>query len=204
MSELPEALVPVAPPPATALSLVGSVCGQEIWARTELVEKARALTEQLKSSREYWPADALHATILALRLGLSPQPTYREIAQMLNMSERHVLRTVKRGKGADVVTRELRRLDQEGAPMAVENVLDGLERKDKDYTLEYLKGRGMLNPKAGPATGTEGEAAGVRPPGLVVQFIHTTATPEQIKQGSITAVPNRTIKRLPDVVVEPA
>jgi hypothetical protein len=186
-SDVPAALMPPTPPPVSELVHVGDVCGYQIHARREIVEKA----EQLKANigKENWPSDALLATILALRMGLHPRPTFREIAVMLNMSERHVLRIVRRGKKETIVEREIARLDGEGLPMAVENVLDGLEARDKDYTLEFLKGRGVFKQKH--ETVTTGNDAGAFP-GLVVQFIHDGSAGE-IRAGSIVANPNRAL-----------
>lgn len=196
MGEVPAALIPTLPP-VSDLVQVGEVCGQEIWARKSVVDKA-AQIRAAAPDKVNWPCDALRATIYALRTGLSPQPTYREIAVMLNMSERHVLRVAKRGKREQVVEREIARLDREGLPMAVENVLSGLESGDKEYTLEVLKGRGVLNPK-GPQHGAEGTAAPAFS-GLVVQFIHDgNATP--LRPGAISATPNRALAPTPVIDV---
>jgi hypothetical protein len=191
ISDVPEALMPADPGPASALTKVGDVCGQEIWARTDLVEKAAQIRAAMQKDEGYWPADALHATILALRMGLKPTPSYREIAVMLNMSERHVLRTVRRGKKEARVEQEIARLDREGMPMAVENVLEGLEAKDKEYTLEYMKGRGVFQTKHAPVA-DQGSAA-TPFAGLVVQFVHDSNAPKEIRAGAITATPNRAL-----------
>lgn len=189
MGEVPAALIP-APPAVADLVKVGDVCGQEIWARKSAVEKAHQIAAAAPDKAN-WPADALSATIYALRHGMHPTPTYREIAVMLNMSERHVLRVARRGKREQVVEREIRRLDAEGLPMAVENVLEGLQQGDKEYTLEVLKGRGVLNPKGPAHAGAEGTAAPAFA-GLVVQFVHDgSATP--LKPGAISATPNRAL-----------
>lgn len=194
-SDVPDALL--APPvDARELVKVGEVCGQQIYARAEIVQKAAQLRENLKLEKN-WPSDALLATILALRMGLKPKPTYREIAVMLNMSERHVLRTVRRGSKDAVVERELARLDSEGMPMAVENVLHGLEQQDKDYTLEYMKGRGVFRTKQEPSSG-EGSGAGAFT-GLVVQFVHDGNNAPEIRAGAIVATPNRALAKTIDV-----
>lgn len=184
IGQIPEHLLPEHIP-ATALVKVGEVMGYEVHARREVVERAAHLAKNL--GREHWPQDALRCTILALRIGA--RMSYREIAQSLNMSERHVLRVVRRGKSADVVARELDRLDREGLPMAVENVLDGLERGDKDYTHEYLKGRGVYRQKHETVTDQNAAPAFA---GLVVQFVHDGAAGE-LKAGAIVANPNRAL-----------
>lgn len=184
IGEVPEGLLPVDPDPAE-LTLLGEVCGQPIFARTDAVARARQIHE-MHPERGNWPADALRATIHALRTGMTPRPSYREIARMLNMSERHVLRTAKRGRKDAVVERELARLDSEGFPMAVENVLEGLQDRDKDYTLKFLEMRGA---KKG-VPGTEGAQPQGAFPGLVVQFVHDGNTPVAVRPGSITANPN--------------
>jgi hypothetical protein len=187
-SDIPDAMLPSVPP-ARELVEIGQVCGQTIFARRDIVEKSKELAERVKAGRDYWPSDALLATILALRMGMKPKPTYREIAVMLNMSERHVLRVVGRGRKAANVEREIARLDGEGMPMAVENVLEGLESKDKEYTLEYLKGRGVFQRKT-ETTQNGGVAA---PTGLIVQFIHEGSAPNEARPGSIVANPNRAL-----------
>ena len=185
VGDIPNALLPPAPPPANELVLVGSVLGYEVHTRREVMERAERLKQNL--GRDNWPSDALLATIVALRVG--GHMSYREIAEALNMSERHVLRVAKRGKKEQVVERELQRLDREGFPMAVENVLEGLEAKDKEYTLEFLKGRGALNPKATPA---DGGAQAPNFAGLIVQFVHDgNAAP--LRPGAIAAAPNRAL-----------
>jgi hypothetical protein len=195
ISEVPVGLIPADPDPAS-LELVGTVCGKPIFARTEVLRAADQI-RHAHPERHNWPADALRATILALRIGMTPRPSYREIAEMLNMSERHVLRAMKLGKKETVVERELTRLDREGFPMAVENVLEGLEQRDKEYTLEFLKGRGALNPK--PVPGTSGTQAPTQFHGLVVQFVHDgTSTP--VRPGSITANPNLALN--PSAVID--
>jgi len=195
-SDIPEGLLPVVPNPRDLVE-VGSVCGQTIFARRELVEQTKQLSENLKKTREYWPTDALLATIYALRIGMKPKPTYRQIAVMLNMSERHVLRVVGRGRKAGHVEREIARLDAEGMPMAVENVLEGLEGKDKEYTLEYLKGRGVFR-KAIDAP--EGGGQQARPTNLIVQFIHDGSAPSEARAGAIVATPNRALR--PGTVID--
>lgn len=187
ISDLPPALMPPPPPDASTLVQLGTVCGYEIHARRDVVERAAQLRQNLGTERN-WPKDALLATILALRLGA--HMTYREIAEALDMSERHVLRVAKRGKKDQVVEREVRRLDSEGMPMAVENVLEGLQAKDKDYTLEYMKGRGVFRTKQDANAGQPPAAAF---PGLVVQFIHDGNSPPEMKAGTIISTPNRAL-----------
>ncbi len=182
ISDLPDELLPAIPDPSQ-LTKVGEVCGQVIYARRELVEQARAIQERMGDRK--WPSDALRATIYALRLGMRPQPTYREIARMLNMSERHVLRSVKAKTGEDAVAGAVKRLEREGLPMAVENTLAGLEAGDKEYTLEVLKGRGVLSTK--PTDAGKGQAAFA---GLIVQFDYGGQTPEPARPGMITATPD--------------
>jgi len=191
-SEIPDNLLPTVPP-ASELVEVGEVCGQTIFARRDIVEKTKQLAENLKANRPegYWPSDALLATILALRMGLKPKPTFRQIAEMLNMSERHVLRVVRRGRKSANVEREIARLDGEGMPMAVENVLEGLEAKDREYTLEFLKGRGVFSRKT---EGAGGQAASA-PTGLIVQFIHEGSAPSEVRAGAIVANPNRALAK---------
>ena len=187
VGEIPAALLAPHPGPASALVKVGEVMGYEVHARREIVERAAQFAKNL-GGREHWPQDALLATIMALRIGA--RMSYREIAESLNMSERHVLRVAKRGKADDVVRRELQRLDREGLPMAVENVLDGLERRDKDYTHEYLKGRGVYRQKHETVTDPNTATAFT---GLVVQFIHDGSVPPELKAGAIVANPNRAL-----------
>lgn len=198
VSELPEHMLPEIPDASTLVKL-GEVCGQEIWAPRRAVERAEHLRKSLGAEKN-WPADALRATILALRMQ-KPQPTYREIAVMLNMSERHVLRAAQRGRKELVVEREVRRLDREGIPLAVENVLEGLEAKDKEYTLEFLKGRGVFSNKPGQGAG---QAPGEQTPAaaLVVQFIHNGEAPP-LKPGAISASPNRALASAAAVIDVP-
>lgn len=186
VSDLPPGLMPPPPPDASTLVQLGTVCGYEIHARRDVVERAEQLRKNLGTERN-WPKDALLATILALRIGA--HMTYREIAVSLGMSERHVLRVAKRGKKDLVVEREVARLDREGMPMAVENVLEGLQDKDKEYTLEYLKGRGVFRQKQDPAGAPPATAF----PGLVVQFIHDGNVPPEMKAGTIISTPNRAL-----------
>lgn len=197
VGDVPAALLP---DPANLRDLVkvGEVCGQQIYARRDVVESAARLRTNLKKPEGYWPADALRATVLALRMA-SPKPTYREIAEMLNMSERQVLRVARRGKKDVVIEQEVARLDREGMPMAVENVLEGLESGDKEYTLEFLKGRGVFRQKHETVQDPNGAATFS---GLIVQFVHDGNVPPEIKPGSITANPNRALN--PAVIdVEP-
>ena len=177
ISDLPDDLVPEMPN-GKELVLVGSVLGYEVHARKELVDRAAEIQKRMGGRK--WPADALRATVYALRIGLKPTPTFREIAVMLNMSERHVLRMV-RAKKDDAVQAAITRLDSEGLPMAVENMLEGLEARDKDYTLKILEGRQVLTPK--------GAGASAVPqifPGLVVKFEHEGERTE-VKVGTIIA-----------------
>lgn len=184
IGEIPPALL-TPDPPVESLVKVGEVCGQHIYARKEVIDRA-AQIRAAHPERENWPSDALRATILALRIGITPRPTFREIAVMLNMSERHVLRIIKQGKKDAGVEGAISKIDREGLPMAVENLLEGLEARDKDYTLEVLKGRNVLNPKGVPQ-GDSGPAATFS--GLVVQFVHDGSS-GPVRPGAITANPN--------------
>lgn len=81
------------------------------------------------------------AQVVALRLvGLRP----KEIAGQLGISEhtvnQHLYMARLRGRLSDVG----QILDNAVVPMAIENLIEGLEAKDKDYTLEVLKGRGAF------------------------------------------------------------
>jgi hypothetical protein len=180
ISDLPDDLVPTIPN-AKELVKVGEVCGYEVHARRELVEQAAEIQKRMGGKK--WPSDALRATILALRMGLKPTPTYREVAVMLNMSERHVLRMIRASKTDDSVQEAINRIDREGLPMATENLLEGLESRDKDYTKMVLEGRGVLNPKGAAASGAP-------PPvfaGLVVRFEHEGNVNAEVKVGTIIA-----------------
>lgn len=81
------------------------------------------------------------AQCVALRVvGLSA----KQIAEQLGLEQTTVNQYLyvarQRGKLADVA--EI--LDHQVVPMAVQNLIEGLEAKDKDYTLEVLKGRGAF------------------------------------------------------------
>jgi hypothetical protein len=163
--------------------------GQPIFAQHSVLQHASHLRKNLGDTKRdgtprYWPKDTLTATILALRLG--GKMTYRQIAVALHMSERHVTRLAGRKAKDLVVERELQRLDTEGMPIAVENVLEGLEARDKEYTLEYMKGRGVFGKKI-ETSGTPSTQTAV---GLVVRFEHTGQVSESPRPGAITASPN--------------
>lgn len=78
----------------------------------------------------------------------------------------------------------LRDLELRAIPQAIENLIEGLEAKDKDYTLETLKGRGLFRNHSN--TKTEGGQSG--PLQLQVNFVNApgVAPPDS---GTIHAVP---------------
>ena len=182
-SDIPDHLVPQVPP-VSELVHVGTVFGYEVHAPRKAIERAEQLRRNLPEKEgKQWPSDVLLSTILALKMG--GKMTMREIGVALNMSERHVRRMLAKGKRESNVERELERLDNEGLPMAVENVLEGLEAKDKDYTHEFLKGRGIYGKKV--------EQTNVGTPmvaGFVVRFEHTGTTVGEARAGAIAASPN--------------
>lgn len=81
------------------------------------------------------------AQVVALRLVGMSVP---EIAQKLAITDHtvrmHLYQARRRGKLADVPNI----LDHQVVPLAVENLIAGIEAGDKDYTLEVLKGRGAF------------------------------------------------------------
>lgn len=81
------------------------------------------------------------AQVVALRvLGLSAPQIAEQLGIAVNTVNQHLYIARAKAKLSDVGPI----LDHHAVPMAVENLIAGLEEGDKDYTLEVLKGRGAL------------------------------------------------------------
>lgn len=70
--------------------------------------------------------------------------TMKDIATELALSKRTVFNYIQQIKDEIGESAPMQRLKQEAVPLAVENLLEGLADGDKEYTLETLKGTGML------------------------------------------------------------
>ena len=82
--------------------------------------------------------------ILALR-GIGTTPA--EICKRLEISRSYYHRLCQRLRNSGGwVEDSVERLDRMGVPLAVDNTMHYLEKRDKRITLEVLKGRGVLNP----------------------------------------------------------
>lgn len=81
------------------------------------------------------------AAVLALRFeGKGP----KETATILGVSESRVYRVLSQVRNDASIDRLLDRIDQVALPLSVDNAILGVARGDKDYTLEMLRGRGLL------------------------------------------------------------
>lgn len=85
---------------------------------------------------------------------------------------REYLANAREWGGLDDVLRDI---EARAIPAAVENLLQGLEDGDKEYTLEVLKGRGIFRTFGN--TKTEGSAAGTNMT-VNVQFVQAPAVVE--------------------------
>lgn len=91
-------------------------------------------------------ADAyLVAQVLALRLyGHSPAVS----AEIMGVPESRVTTLLQRvRRDADIDT-QMRRLDDIAVPLAVDNIIRGVVQGDKEYTLEFARGRGLFKTHA--------------------------------------------------------
>jgi hypothetical protein len=81
------------------------------------------------------------AQVVALRLvGMTVPQIAEKLAMAENTVRSHLYVARAKGKLTDVGPI----LDHQAVPLAMENLLNGLEEGDKDYTLEVLKGRGAF------------------------------------------------------------
>lgn len=78
--------------------------------------------------------------------------TQREIAEEMGIDERTVRRLLSEAKQLDV-SRAVTLLHQRAVPQAMDNLITGLERGNERYTIETLKGAGILK-----AHGPSGQA----------------------------------------------
>lgn len=85
------------------------------------------------------PHDAAIKSVTALRLA---GYTVAEIATETALTINQVRRLLVESKAKRQVFEDL--IDGRAMPAAVDNLIAGLEAGDKDYTLETLKGRGVL------------------------------------------------------------
>lgn len=81
------------------------------------------------------------AQCVALRLvGLSSSQIADQLGLETSTVNQYLYVARSKGKLADIA--EI--LDHQIVPMAIENLLEGIKEKDKEYTLEVLKGRGAF------------------------------------------------------------
>jgi hypothetical protein len=81
------------------------------------------------------------AQVLALRLyGYSPADT----AAILGVPTTRVFSLLHRVRRNADIDSQLKRLDDIGVSLAADNIIRGLIIGDKDYTLEFAKGRGLF------------------------------------------------------------
>jgi DNA-directed RNA polymerase specialized sigma24 family protein len=87
----------------------------------------------------------LLAQVLALRLyGHSPAET----AAVLGIPTHKVLSLLHRVRRDSSLELQIKRLDDIGVSLAADNIIRGLILGDKDYTVEFAKGRGMFKTHA--------------------------------------------------------
>lgn len=83
----------------------------------------------------------LLAQVLALRLyGHSPAQT----AEVLGIAQHKVLSLLHRVRRDASLNAQMKRLDDIGISLAVDNITRGLILGDKEYTLEFARGRGLF------------------------------------------------------------
>lgn len=81
------------------------------------------------------------AQVVALRLvGMRIPDIAEKLAITENTVRQHLYVARAKGKLSDVGPI----LDHQAVPLAIENLINGLEEQDKDYTLEVLRGRGAF------------------------------------------------------------
>lgn len=117
---------PVKPAAAPAVPVASQVA--------EAVAQAEAL-----APIQILPDEQAQKAALALRLS---GYTISEIAAELGASVSIVRRLLKATEPKRKVLEDL--IDGRAVPAAIDNLIVGLEAGDKDYTLETLKGRGLL------------------------------------------------------------
>jgi Sigma-70, region 4 len=102
----------------------------------------RALAATAKSQRTGRVKHArLVAAVLALRLEGFNVP---QTADILGVSIGTVRVTLREARKDATIDSQLDRLDKVAVPLAVDNVIHGIEAGDKDYTRDVLTGRGVF------------------------------------------------------------
>lgn len=82
------------------------------------------------------------AAVLALRFEGFRE--HGEIAQILGCSVQQVSGALMRVRRDATIDQQLDRIDQIAVPLATDNVIDGIARGDKTYTLRVMDGRGLF------------------------------------------------------------
>lgn len=159
------------------LILIGKIGDQRIYASPDEIDMAEA-------RRKY--RQALKSPYLAAVLALQVMGYTRpRIAEMLGLATSTVHKILYRGRKFGGINDVTDRMDLEAVPLAVENTIAGLHQGDKDYTLEVLKGRGVL--KAHQQVKQEGGPADV--PSLVVRFEDAQGQAVTVAAGAIHGTP---------------
>lgn len=129
--------------------------------------------------------------------------TVHEIAKELDCSARTVARYIAEAKIEVAMSEPMRRLKTIAVPLAVDNLIEGLAERDKDYTLETLKGTGLL------VTHSKQDGLGQGPMNLALQVVVEQPPADRLVApdvviGNVVGIPRQlTTGESPDAEHEP-
>lgn len=114
---------------------------QEAAGATATLEALKATVAKVRRPDGKIRRAKLLASVLALRFeGKTPN----ESARILGVAKQQVHAVLLQLRTDHQIDALLQRLDDHLLPLAVDNATAGILRGDKDYTLELLRGRGLL------------------------------------------------------------
>lgn len=115
---------------------------KKLAAARETVEEIKALVRGTRDRKGRIRQAKFTAAVLALRFEGFKE--HAEIAQILGCSIHQVAGALLRVRKDADIEKQLDRIDQIVVPLAVDNVIEGVARGDKGYTLRVLDGRGIF------------------------------------------------------------
>jgi transposase len=158
---------------------------------------AEVLPKQTKRGRPAKLPRQLAAIVACRTEGMSD----KEIAQALNISIFTIRKILQRARKEHHLSDLVDRMENRAVPQAVENLIEFLDDKDREFTMATLKGVGIFrNHSAQKTEQTNTNQNTLRVEIVMPDFNLTAAPPTAI--GAITATPRR--PALPVIDVEPS
>jgi predicted transcriptional regulator len=192
------------PGPVTAMLHAGVQRGDGPTAVLEHIGAAvmppvSTLPERKRTSSRKWPRQL--AAIIACRTeGLSD----KEIAQALGVSLPRVRQILAHARKHAQMSDIIDRMEHRAVPTAVDNLIEGLDEKDKDYTLATLKGYGIFRAHSAVKQETSAQVSNELRVVFEMPELPAGATLPQVAIGAIMATPRRIIAPIDANVIEQA